>query len=152
EPATVYYYRFAYVQAGHKNKRYLSRVGRTKTAPAPESDVAVKFGVVTCQDFIGRFYNSYVAMTSQELDFWVHLGDYIYETTGDPSSENNTAMRAVASPADDPGISFGTYAAARSLGNYRQLWQTYRSDKNLQRMHELAPVVVVWDDHEYSND
>ena len=38
---------------------YVSRVGRTKTAPAAEADVAIKFAYVSCQDYIGRYYNTY---------------------------------------------------------------------------------------------
>jgi hypothetical protein len=47
--------------------------------------------------------------------------------------------------------SSGNYAA-RSLDNYRELYRTYRSDPELQRVHELYPFIVVWDDHEYSDD
>src|SRR5687767_3885342 len=42
EPATTYYYRFEY-QAQQGIAR--SRVGRTRTAPAADSDVPVRFGV-----------------------------------------------------------------------------------------------------------
>ena len=44
------------------------------------------------------------------------------------------------------------FAAASSLDNYRQLYRTYRSDADLQAAHERFPFIVIWDDHEFSDD
>ena len=44
------------------------------------------------------------------------------------------------------------YRAAASLDNYRQLYQVYRGDRGLQRVHERFPMLCVWDDHEFSDD
>jgi len=150
--ATVYYYRFIYVK-GEKN--FGSQVGRTKTAPAPDADVTVKFAFSSCQDYIGRYYNAYVAMAQEDLDFWVHLGDYIYETTGNPSFQNTTGRAikftdlAGALKLGDPNNPF---YAAKSLDNYREIYKTYRSDKTLQKVHMLFPMIAIWDDHEFSDD
>ncbi|WP_437928867.1 alkaline phosphatase D family protein [Sorangium sp. So ce291] len=147
---TVYHYRFIYVKG---DKGYVSRVGRTKTAPAAEADVKVRFAYVSCQDYIGRFYNTHLALAEEELDFFVHLGDYIYETTGDPSFQSTTG-RGVDFTDEEGSISLGegTYRAARSLSNYRELYRTYRSDANLQKVHESFPMIAIWDDHEFSDD
>ena len=56
EPYTTYYYRFVY---GSGAAMEMSPVGRTKTAPSPDMDVPVRFAVVYCQDYIGRYYNTY---------------------------------------------------------------------------------------------
>ncbi|XXX78458.1 alkaline phosphatase D family protein [Sorangium sp. So ce134] len=149
---TVYYYRFVYAKG---DTGYVSRVGRTKTAPAEEADVKVRFAYVSCQDYIGRFYNTYLALAEEELDFFVHLGDYIYETTGDPSFQSAEGRRIVftdAAGAIALGEGESAYQAARSLSNYRELYRTYRSDANLQKVHELFPMIATWDDHEFSND
>ncbi|WP_437999486.1 alkaline phosphatase D family protein [Sorangium sp. So ce185] len=149
---TVYYYRFIYVKGG---TAYVSRVGRTKTAPAEDDDVKVRFAYVSCQDYIGRFYNTYLALAEEELDFFVHLGDYVYETTGDPSFQSTSGRRVVftdAAGAIALGEGENAYQAARSLSNYRELYKTYRSDANLQRVHERFPMIATWDDHEFSND
>ncbi len=151
--ATVYYYRFIYVK-GEVN--YVSPVGRTKTAPAVDADATVKFAFVSCQDFIGRYYNSYLALAGEDIDFFVHLGDYIYETSGDPSFQMSMPERSVKFT-DEAGalaLSNGTasWYAAKSLDNYRQLYRTYRGDKALQKVHMLFPMIAIWDDHEYSND
>jgi alkaline phosphatase D len=151
-PATTYYYRFIYVKG---DKNLVSPVGRTKTAPAADADVAVKFAFVSCQDYIGRFYNSYVALAKEDVDFIVHLGDYVYETTGDPSFQE-TAGRTIKFTDEAGALPLGEgdkkFFAAKSLSNYRELYKAYRSDKNLQAVHLLFPMINIWDDHEFSND
>ena len=155
-PSTVYYYRFTYEKAGTKLR---SRVGRTKTAPAATEDRKVKFVVATCQDFTGRYYNTWqklVLLGDPDVDFVIFLGDYVYETTGDPSFQTPGAMRTVVFREPEAAIALGTpaapYYAAQSLSNYRDLYRTFRGDKWLQQAHELYPFVFVWDDHEYSDD
>jgi alkaline phosphatase D len=148
---TTYYYRFT-LQA--RAGRITSRVGRTRTAPDPESDESLKFAVVSCQDYGGKYFHAYRHLAEQELDFVLHLGDYIYETTADPSFQTSSPERRVTFRAPDEAIPLegGDYFAARSLGNYRDLYHAYRSDPDLQRAHELFPFVVIPDDHEFSND
>ncbi|MCA9646649.1 MAG: alkaline phosphatase D family protein, partial [Myxococcales bacterium] len=154
EAGAYYWYRFVYTKGG---KQFASRTGRTKTAAAAGSDVAVRFAVASCQDFNGKYYHVYKHMADQELDFFVHLGDYIYETTADPGFQTTAPGRAVTFRDSAGAIAFnvGTdkeYYAAQSLDNYRELYQTYRSDADLQRVHELFPMIAVWDDHEFSDD
>jgi len=60
--------------------RNATRTGRTKTALKATANTAVRYGVVSCQEFNIGFYNSYAHMTTESLDFFVHFGDYIYET------------------------------------------------------------------------
>jgi alkaline phosphatase D len=154
EPDTVYYYLF------HKNEgTIISPMGRTRTAPLPTSDRPVRFAVVYCQDYIGRYYNAYLKMLldhDEDIDFIVHLGDYIYETTGNPQFQNPTNERKVEFEDTEGAIQLGTeenpYYAAASLSNYRDLYKTYRSDPILQQVHERWPMLVIWDDHEYSDD
>ena len=153
EPATFYYYRFIHEREGG---RYSSQVGRTRTAPAPDADVAVRFAYASCQDFIGRYYNSYRGLLAvPDLDFFVHLGDYIYETTGDPSFQGDGRGVTFSDLAGAIVFNEGTegeYHAASSLSNYRELYRSYRSDPALRRVHETLPMIAIWDDHEFSND
>ena len=152
-PATTYYYRFIHTRA---EGRYVGPVGRTRTAPAADSDARLRFAVVSCQDFNGRYYNGYAHMAAMELDFIVHLGDYIYETTGDPTFQTTSGRAAVFT--DKAGaIVFNEgeaneYFAARSLDNYRELYRIYRSDPALRKIHETVPMICTWDDHEFSDD
>ncbi len=150
EPYTYYYYRFRYAQ------KY-SRTGRTKTAPSASDMQKVTFASASCQDYVGRYYNTYAHMLqSDSLDFIVHLGDYIYETTGDPTYQLDDEARSVSFRDLDGAMTLEAdgivFYAARSLDNYRQLYQLYRSDEMLQRIHERFPMIAVWDDHEYSDD
>jgi len=155
---TVYYYRFVYERG---SSRFASRTGRTKTAPAASADVTVKLAVASCQDFIGRYFHSYTKMLDvvDELDVVVHIGDYIYETTGDAFFQSDpTDTRRVVFSDSDGAIAFKSFSgetthfAAQSLSNYRELYRTYRSDKALQAVHERVPFIFIWDDHEFSDD
>lgn len=158
-PDTRYYYRFL---RRDDDRWRSSRTGRTMTAPAPSSDREVRFAVMSCQDYGGRYYHVHRHAAEQDLDFFVHLGDYIYETAGDPRFQEDDAARrvrftqpeeALELRPDDAGQTEGaSFLAARSIGNYRDLYRLVRSDRNLQRLHERAPMICVWDDHEFAND
>lgn len=152
-PKTRYYYRFVYEKAG---QHFGSAVGRTQTAPDAGNALPVSFALTSCQDAIGRYFNTYLAALPQDLDFVLHVGDYIHETTGDPAFQAPGGRRfefsdlAGAIALQAPGGQ--SYHAAASLSNYRELYRFYRSDPVLQRMHERFPFVIIWDDHEYSDD
>lgn len=146
DPYTYYYYRFKY------NNIY-SHTGRTKTAPAEDSATDVKFAYISCQDYIGRYYNVFAHMLQQDnLDFIVHLGDYIYETNGEPLTQVGGDARQIDYRDKAGTIRFDGYEAAKSTDNYRQLYQVYRSDPLLQKIHERFPMIAIWDDHEFSDD
>ncbi len=154
EAGRHYYYRFIYQE---DNNHYLSRTGRTKTAPAIDSDVKIKFAYVSCQDYIGRYYNNYLSiLDNDDLDFIVHLGDYIYETTGDALFQSSSAERSITFTDSEGTLTIGVgdkkSQAANSLDNYRQLYKEYRQDELLQRVHERFPMIAIWDDHEFSDD
>lgn len=149
EPYHTYWYRFSFGAA-------TSPVGRTRTAPDPALAQPLKIAVVYCQDYVGRWYNSYAELLAQhddDIDLVIHLGDYVYETTGDPAFQDPSGERRMefADLAGAIPLGDGNYAAA-SLANYRTLYRTYRSDEMLQRVHERWPMVVIWDDHEFSDD
>lgn len=154
-PGTTYHFRFLYATGG---RTLATRPGRTKTAPLPGIDLPVRFAVVNCQDYIGRYWNSLQVLAGQaggaaDLDFVVALGDYVYETTGDPTFQSAGGTRSIVFSDPPPPVRAGqTFSAARSLGNYRELYQVYRADLVLQRVHEMFPFIVTWDDHEFSDD
>jgi alkaline phosphatase D len=155
EADTRYYFRFIYLDAAAGPVS--SNTGRTKTAPNPDSERAVKYAFVSCQDYIGRYFNSYIKLLeTDDLDFIVHLGDYIYETTGDPRFQDLNGPRQIRFDDQDGAMQIGSgesaFYAAASLDNYRQLYKTYRADTLLQRIHEKFPLIAMWDDHEFSDD
>lgn len=148
-PNTTYYYRFTY-------RNISSNTGRTRTAPAVSDDVNVRYAFLSCQDYIGRYYNTYLMLLEQDPDFVVFLGDYIYETTGDNQFQGNAGDRNIEFEDTDGVLRVGPadnfYFAAGSLDNYRQLYRVYRQDPLLQRVHEQYAFINTWDDHEYSDD
>ena len=149
-PRTTYYYRFQY-------EALTTQVGRTRTAPGKDDDVDITFVLASCQDFVGRYYHSWQAFLEEKIDadFILFMGDYIYESVGDPRFQNTGSTdRKVtlpdgfdASPAQD-----GSETVAGTLADYRELYKTYRKDEMLREVHRLFPFVNVWDDHEFADD
>ena len=84
-PDTVYYYRF---HAGSDSSPY---PGRTRTAPLPGASRKVRFAAISCQSYEQGYYGALRRMTNddiaaepdEQIDFVLHLGDFIYERTGD---------------------------------------------------------------------
>lgn len=160
---TTYYYRFVYTD--NSGQQQVSNIGRTKTAPAAATDADVNYALLSCQDYVGRYYNTLKRLVElseedgNDLDFVVHVGDYVYETTGDPSFQTTAGSRKVsftdtagAIAIKDTASGGVSFYAAQSLSNYRELYKTYRTDAMLQRVHERFAMISTWDDHEYSDD
>lgn len=145
-PATRYHYRF---RAGAD----LSPVGQARTAPAPGSTPAqLRFAWMTCQDWSVNHWAAMGLMANEELDFIVHLGDYVYETVG-ADFQSGRAEPAHGRIALPDGVTMpGGARYASTLADYRTLYRTYRSDPRLQALHAKCPMIVIWDDHEFSDD
>jgi len=137
-PGKTYYYRFL------TRDGYVSRTGRFKTLPAPDSLSPIRIGQVTCSDYTNGYFHAYRFLADDSLDFVVHLGDYIYEAVGDPRYQAPPADRRITLPSGR--------LQASTLEDYRTLYRTYRSDPDLQRLHERHAMIVIWDDHEFAND
>lgn len=138
EPLRTYYYRFIY-------NKCASRTGRFKTLPeAGASLERIKFAFLSCQDYSNGFYTALAHMAKEDADFVVFLGDYIYETVADPSFQNAQVRSVPPLPSGD--------SAAAGLEDYRHLYRVYKSDPNLQAVHERFTFIQLWDDHEFAND
>ena len=73
-PATRYYYRF------NTSTGYQSVIGETRTAPALDAQLdSISFAFVSCQSYPEGFYTVLAQLAREDVDFCVHLGDYIYE-------------------------------------------------------------------------
>lgn len=172
EPAQHYFFRFLLRErAGHWLQ---SPVGRTRTAPLPETDIPIKVAFINCQDYVGRYYNTLLPLLSEahdDIDVLIHLGDAIYETAGgdfrstdglDPSRTYDltspgfwrTGVRLEQQqqvPRED-GDGFYASKSANTLDDYRYTHQVYRSDEIWQAVLERFPMIAIWDDHEYTDD
>ncbi len=147
-PGTRYYYRFT---AGQDK----SVAGQTRTAPAASATPAqMKFAWLTCQDWSVNHWAAMDLIAAEDLDFLVHLGDYIYETVGATfqSGAAEAAHTRITLPNGLPQGGGGTGIYANSLEDYRTLYRTYRSDPRLQELHKKFPMIAIWDDHEFSDD
>ena len=145
---TVYYYQFI---AGDNR----SNVGRFKTAPAADADVAqLQFVYMTCQDWSVNHWGAMTSIAAEQVDFIVHLGDYIYETVGEDFQLGAVESRHDALVLPDGVFKNGASGAryANSLNDYRYLYKKYRTDTRLQALHERFAFIAVWDDHEFTDD
>ncbi|WP_410787365.1 alkaline phosphatase D family protein [Kribbella sp. C-35] len=136
-PGRDYFYRF-------RTGRFISPVGRTRTAPAAGSAVArLRFAVANCQDWQNGYFGAYRDIAASDLDLVLHVGDYIYEY--DPQQD---AVRP-------HNASSGTAAGANqliTLADYRNRHALYKSDPALQAAHAALPFISTWDDHETENN
>jgi phosphodiesterase/alkaline phosphatase D-like protein len=92
QSGTRYYYRFGMPKSGY------SRVGTFKTAPNLTSLVPVRFGFSGDADGQWRPYSSTLNFDKLGLDYFVFLGDTIYETAskGSPATADPVANPAQA--------------------------------------------------------
>lgn len=128
EPDTWYWYRF-------RTGKFTSQVGRTRTLPDAQSTPdQMKLAFVSCQERRSGYYTAYAALSQDDLDVVLHLGDYIYEYEGGEGVRRS------------PGTKSGTLAA------FRNQYAAYKSDEHLQAAHALCPWFVTWDDHEVENN
>ena len=134
EPGRQYFY--AFTAAGQR-----SPVGRTRTLPT--GGVArVRLAVVSCANYPAGYFNPYHCIAArEELDAVVHLGDYIYEFANGVYGDGSGLLR-IPEPQRE----------TVTLNDYRVRYATYRSDPDLQAVHAVHPFIVVWDDHELTND
>ncbi|MFI9725567.1 alkaline phosphatase D family protein [Streptomyces sp. NPDC052092] len=135
-PATDYWFRFS---AGGTD----SPAARTRTAPADGTAVdGLRLGVVSCANWEAGHFAAYRHLAARgDLDAWLHLGDYIYEYgTGEYGTRG--AVVRPHSPAHE----------IVTLADYRTRHARYKTDPDLQALHATAPVVAIWDDHEFAND
>ncbi|WP_158615353.1 alkaline phosphatase [Acidipila sp. EB88] len=136
---TGYFYRFVY-------NGIASRTGHFKTLPAADAEVSrITLGLVVCQDFGAGYYTALAHLAGEQVDYVLHLGDYIYETISSSEFQNNPARRV-------PPFPSGSTTIPVDVGDYRHLYQVYRGDPHQQAMHERFAYIQLWDDHEFAND
>lgn len=141
-PYTYYYY--AFTALGQQ-----SSVARTKTAPAGDETRHLRYGLVSCSNYTGGYFNAYARLAERDdLDVILHLGDYIYEY-GNGNVEGDRrygpdSMRGVRDHEPD--------TEQVTLADYRARHGNYKKDPDLRRLHQLFPFVTTWDDHESTDN
>ncbi len=131
-PYTQYHYRFS-------AQGETSVVGRAQTAPDVPGEVhALRLALVSCSNYQAGFFTAYRAIAARtDLDFVLHVGDYIYEygngTFGD------------ARPAQPPTETI-------DLAGYRLRHALHKADPDAQAAHRAHPWITIFDDHEVANN
>jgi alkaline phosphatase D len=117
-----------------------SRIGRTRTLPqsGDRLNSPLRFASVSCQDFTAGYYKVYADIAQQNLDFVLHVGDYIYEGGAD-------ANPIFADRNHRGGEIF-------TIADYRNRYALYKLDTHLQDAHARFPFIVTFDDHEVDNN
>jgi alkaline phosphatase D len=134
EPGKTYYYQFT-------AQGVSSPIGRTKTAPAGSLS-RLRLAVVSCSNFPYGFFNAYQHLARRaDLDAVIHLGDYIYEYADGVYGSGGSLNR----------VPFPNRETV-TLSDYRLRYAQYRTDPDLQEAHRQHPWIIVWDDHESTND
>ena len=130
-----FFYRF---RAGSS----ISEIGKSKTFS--KNTESVKIGVFSCSNFPAGYFNAYQAAAEKnDLDLWLHLGDYLYEyPMGGYATDNAEKLGRTPSPTHE----------MITLSDYRLRHAQYKLDHGSKALHKHAPLIAVWDDHEFSND
>ncbi|MEE4350019.1 MAG: alkaline phosphatase D family protein [Pacificimonas sp.] len=137
DPARWYFYRFRAPNGD------TSMTGRTRTLPASGLD-PFAMAVFSCSNLPYGYFNAYAHAAERDgIHLAVHLGDYIYEY---PRGTYPEADKVVGGRAVDP------VTEIVSLEDYHTRYALYRSDPDLQRLHQVLPMISIWDDHEFTND
>jgi alkaline phosphatase D len=131
DPNKTYYYQFE-IQGGAR-----SPVGRTKTLPIVHAR-NLRFAMASCSNYPFGYFHVYKRIAERaDLDFVLHLGDYLYEYANGQYGDGAALGRLVA-----PDHEMVT------LQDYRLRHATYKTDVDLQEAHRQHPFIAVWDDHE----
>jgi alkaline phosphatase D len=153
EPARTYWYRFTDADGNG------SRVGRTRTAPRADDPRPVHFAFVSCQSVNEGALNGYRRMIfedergapADQLDFVLHLGDFIYEVVQYPDEVQTRYDRTIYEVARIPDdLKVGDFHIPLTVAGYRAVYRGYLRDQDLQDARARWPFVGMWDNHEFS--
>ncbi|MET9868678.1 alkaline phosphatase D family protein, partial [Streptomyces sp. NPDC006386] len=129
-PDSQYYYRF-------RVGAWISPVGRTRTAPAEDSDTdGLRLAAVACQAYQDGYYTAHRHLAQEDVDVVFHLGDYLYEYAVDSAGG---ARRYT-----DRKLPDVFNRETTTLADYRLRYALYKSDPDLQAAHAQHPFVVTW--------
>jgi len=122
-PDRWYHYRFE--APGPDGAQIAGRTGRLRTAPAAgSSPERLRFAFASCQQINDSWFVAHRAAAAEpDLDFFMHLGDYVYV------SDTGTL----------------------TVDDYRGAYRRWRQQPLLRDLHAALPTVAMWDDGEFYN-
>jgi alkaline phosphatase D len=135
DPGRIYHYGFS--ADGEE-----SSVGRTWTLRSGAD--RLRFAMCSCAKHNAGFFNAYARIAERDdLDFVLHLGDYIYEASNIPAKGQT--------PGADIGRPFDPLGECRTLEEYRTRYAQYHRDPDVQALHRAIPIIPTLDDHELAD-
>ncbi|GAA1877367.1 alkaline phosphatase D family protein [Lapillicoccus jejuensis] len=139
QPYTRYWYRFV-------AKGGTSPVGSTRTAPdVPGKVRALRLALVSCSNYTGGYFGAYRAIAARtDLDFVLHVGDYIYEY-GNGADRYGPDQLIGVRDAQPP-------TETLDLRDYRLRHALHKADPDLRAAHAAVPFITIFDDHEVANN
>lgn len=145
EAGKTYYYRFLY-------KGVYSKVGRCKTLPASNANIEqLRLAVVTCNDYSTGYFNAFYHLAEENIDFVIHVGDFIYEYSQYPPGYGKV-LREDIKLIDDKYKQTKKSQITTSLKDFRHIYRTYRQDLALQAAMEQHTWIITLDDHEVADN
>ncbi|GED98952.1 alkaline phosphatase D family protein [Gordonia crocea] len=136
DPGMPHRYRF-HTEAGGP-----SPWGRFRTLP---SNGGIRFAVASCAKFNSGYFNAYAAIAERsDLDFVLHLGDFIYEAGQIP--------RGRQTPGIDIGREFEPRHDCVTFDDYSTRYAQYRRDPALRALSEAHGLLFTLDDHEIADN
>ena len=136
QPGQTYFYRF-------RLEGVVSEPGRTRTLPSgPLAQLGI--AIASCSNYPFGFFNAYEAIANDaEIDFVLHLGDYLYEYGANGWG---------AAEAADIGRAHSPAHEIVTIEDYRKRHAQYKTDMGSRLMHAAHPMISTWDDHESTNN
>ena len=162
--STVYFYRFY-----EPNSNTYSITGKFKTAPSASASVPVHFAFSGDNDGLMRPYALASQIPAENLDFYMNLGDVIYENASNlTSSGTHNGASYLNSPSvtlsnDDikfdgiprAGTTFATQAQLKAdyAKKYRENFLPVNTNgqNSLQVLYAAQGNYTTWDNHELGN-
>lgn len=128
-PHKFYYYRFVDLEGRH------SATGRTKTAPTKNTNVEkLNFAVTSCSSIYSGYFNAYARIAERnDIDLWIHLGDYIYDFV-----DQDEQVRVPYPSPIDP----------QTKTEFWQRHRYYLLDPDLRAVRQQQPIAALWDNHD----
>lgn len=138
-PDRHYHYRFIYDGTA-------TRTGRLRTLPETDTDIPrLRLALVTCNNFQNGYYPAFGHIAQEDVDYLVHLGDFIYEYNGARSyNGKHFPGREIDLPSGAPRM--------ESREDLDYMWGKVRGDVHMMAALERHTLIATWDDHEIAND
>jgi hypothetical protein len=106
---------------------------------------ALRFGLVSCSNYTGGYFGAYRALAARDdLDFVLHVGDYIYEY-GNGADRYGPAALIGVRDSQPPTETI-------DLQGYRLRHALHKADPDLRAAHRNHPWITIFDDHEVANN